>query len=93
MALNAAEIVVPDTGLPTLTLSPGERLFHQSQGVRMDYESGSGYPGEGHSYFSDRGLLFLTNARVVYVPTPPTPFLQSLSAPLENLLCVSLSFV
>lgn len=81
MSLNASQLDA--NGVPVLV--PGERLFSQTRGVKMDYESGSGYPGEGHCYYANSGVLFLTSVRVVYVPVPPTPFLQNLTVPLELL--------
>ncbi|KAJ1332609.1 hypothetical protein BSLG_008238 [Batrachochytrium salamandrivorans] len=53
--------------------------------VRLECESGDGYPGSTGSLYSKQGCLYLTNMRAVYIPSPPIPGLSSLTIPLLNL--------
>ncbi|KAI8908716.1 hypothetical protein DFJ77DRAFT_513323 [Powellomyces hirtus] len=81
MSLNGA-ILNPD-GTPVLIV--GEKLFLNQGGVLMEYESGNGYPGQGNNFYSQKGHLFLTNRRVIYVSHPPMDYFRNLNVPLENL--------
>ena len=81
MSLNGAQLTPSKTPI----LVQGEKLFLTQSGVRMDYESGEGYPGQGNNYFIQSGTLFLTNIRVVYVHHGDNMFLGNLNVPLENL--------
>jgi hypothetical protein len=80
MSLNAA--VLDTDNKPCLV--EGERLFFVQDNVELQYESGTGYPGQGHNYHVQGGVLYLTNVRVVYVPIG-FKFLKSLNIPLPNL--------
>jgi hypothetical protein len=81
MSLNGAQL---DRDRRPILIQ-GEKLFLTQSGVRMDYESGEGYPGQGNNYFIQDGTLFLTNIRVIYVPKEGSLFLENLNVPLENL--------
>ncbi|RUP47168.1 hypothetical protein BC936DRAFT_146060 [Jimgerdemannia flammicorona] len=53
---------------------------------RLTLENNSGYPGSsGGIYTSNKGVLYLTNQRVVFVSTPATEHLISVSIPLLNI--------
>ncbi|KAI8816963.1 uncharacterized protein EV422DRAFT_543731 [Fimicolochytrium jonesii] len=81
MSLNGA-IFSPD-GTPVLVA--GEKLFLNQGGVMLEYESGNGYPGQGNNFYSQKGTLFLTNRRVIYVSVPQMDFFQNLNVPLDCL--------
>jgi hypothetical protein len=83
MSLNSANL----TQQQQLELVPEEKCFQTYQQVRLEYESGTGYPGEGHNYFSNSGTVYLTNKRIVYSVLDATPdaFFKNLTIPLLNL--------
>ena len=81
MSLNGADLNAQN--VPVWV--QGEKLFYSQSGVQLDYESGSGYPGEGHNYYAATGILYLSNIRVVYVPNPIPQFFQNFNIPLEHL--------
>ncbi|KAI9297619.1 hypothetical protein K502DRAFT_328114 [Neoconidiobolus thromboides FSU 785] len=56
-----------------------ESHFLCQSGVSVEFSSGN------QTFSSPKGLLYLTNIRVVYIAFPSTPLFQSLSIPLENL--------
>jgi len=66
---------------------PRERiLFTTPQRTTLSLQSSNSYPGkEPLSIHSSAGTGYLTNQRLVYLPTAPTPSLQSFSAPILNL--------
>ncbi|KAI9182940.1 hypothetical protein H9P43_003856 [Blastocladiella emersonii ATCC 22665] len=74
MALNWA-VLTPETG--RLLPLPNEKVFTTFEDVRLEYESGNGYPGSGASYFIKRGHLLLTSHRIVYFASS---FLESAAA-------------
>ena len=81
MSVNLASLHSDSTPI----LVQGEKIFQKQDGVKMEYETGSGYPGEGHNYFCESGILYLTNFRILYITDPALPFLKSMNIPLENL--------
>ncbi|KAH6562298.1 hypothetical protein BASA60_011166 [Batrachochytrium salamandrivorans] len=82
MSLNATALD-PVTSLPVW--NTGEKVFITQDNVRLECESGDGYPGSTGSLYSKQGCLYLTNMRAVYIPSPPIPGLSSLTIPLLNL--------
>lgn len=80
MSLNGA--VLNSEEKPILV--QGEKLFLVQDKVELQYESGSGYPGEGHNYYCQNGILYLSNIRIIYVPIG-YKFFKNLNIPLENL--------
>ncbi|KAI9220813.1 hypothetical protein BC828DRAFT_382580 [Blastocladiella britannica] len=65
MALNWT-VLTPDGSQP-LAL-PGERMYATFESVRLEFDSGGGYPGAGgRSFLVKRGTVYLTSARVEYV--------------------------
>ncbi|GAD97084.1 hypothetical protein NFIA_104810 [Paecilomyces variotii No. 5] len=66
---------------------PNERLIYTSPPrTSFSLQPPSGYSGrESFSLQSNGGLVYLTNQRIVYLPSQPSQGLQSFSAPLLNL--------
>ncbi|MCJ1250135.1 hypothetical protein MMC30_007361 [Trapelia coarctata] len=66
---------------------PRERiLFTSPPRTTLSLQTPNSYPGkEPFSIHSPGGIAYLTNQRLVYLPTTPSPSLQSLSAPILNL--------
>lgn len=61
-------------------------LFTSPPRTTLALQTPNSYPGkEPLSLQSSGGTAFLTNQRLVYLPTTPTPQLQSFSAPILNL--------
>ncbi|KAJ8331026.1 hypothetical protein O5D80_001035 [Batrachochytrium dendrobatidis] len=83
MSLNGIA-VNPVTSLPVW--NTGESVFFTKYNVRLEFESSDGYPGSSGNLFSQNGYLYLTNMRVVYMPSPPIPGTIALTIPLKNLL-------
>ncbi|KAL8818532.1 MAG: hypothetical protein Q9223_002855 [Gallowayella weberi] len=65
----------------------GERiLFTSPSRTSLSLQTPNSYPGkEPLSISSSGGTAYITNQRIVYLPTTPTPQLQSFSAPILNL--------
>ncbi|KAL8797618.1 MAG: hypothetical protein Q9182_007168 [Xanthomendoza sp. 2 TL-2023] len=65
----------------------GERiLFTSPSRTSLSLQTPHSYPGkEPLSISSSGGTAYITNQRIVYLPTAPTPQLQSFSAPILNL--------
>ncbi|KAJ3330204.1 hypothetical protein HDU76_006221 [Blyttiomyces sp. JEL0837] len=82
MSLNAATFDAASNPI----LIPGEKVFNRQGAVQMEYVSGSGYPGEGFNAASQNGMLYLTNRRIIYVPSPLQIRFASLTIPLPNLI-------
>ncbi len=80
MSLNGA--VLDEDNKPNL--AQGEKLFFVQDDVDLEYESGTGYPGQGHNYHCTKGCLYLSNIRVIYVPVG-YQFFKNLNIPLPNL--------
>ncbi|KAF3481396.1 uncharacterized protein GIQ15_04155 [Arthroderma uncinatum] len=71
-----------------LVLLPNERIIYSSP-PRTSISLRSIHPGPDKQTFSKQssaGHVHLTNQRIVYLPSQPTPEFQSFSAPLLNLL-------
>ncbi|TPX63983.1 hypothetical protein SpCBS45565_g06225 [Spizellomyces sp. 'palustris'] len=81
MSLNGAQLDAENKPI----LVSGEKIFLNQDGVRLEYESGNGYPGQGNNFYSQKGTLFLTNRRVIYVARPHMDFFRNLNVPLTNL--------
>ncbi|RFU27710.1 hypothetical protein B7463_g8612, partial [Scytalidium lignicola] len=73
-----------DTGFIKL---PHERILYRSpQRTSLEVSSVNQYPGnEPFNIKSDAGVVYLTNQRIIYLPSAPTPELQSFSSPILNL--------
>ncbi|KAL8683596.1 MAG: hypothetical protein Q9186_000508 [Xanthomendoza sp. 1 TL-2023] len=65
----------------------GERIFFTSPSrTSLSIQTPNSYPGkEPLNISSSGGTAYITNQRIVYLPTSPTPQLQSFSAPILNL--------
>lgn len=66
---------------------PNERiLFTSPPRTHLQISTPNTYPGtEPFSAKSDAGVVYITNQRIVYLPSTCTPELQSFSAPILNL--------
>lgn len=66
---------------------PGEKpVFKSSPRTSLALTTPKNYPGTNPvNITSNAGVAYLTNQRLVYLPTKPTPEFQSFSAPLLNL--------
>ncbi|KAL7748121.1 hypothetical protein RI367_006477 [Sorochytrium milnesiophthora] len=82
MALNWA--IFESDGVSPLAL-PGEKIYSTFKGIRLEYESGNGFPGAGGNYYVKVGVLHLTSHRLVYVAVPPQSYFTSLSVPLKSI--------
>nr|KAJ3420017.1 hypothetical protein HK105_006220 [Polyrhizophydium stewartii] len=69
----------------TLALNTDEKTFVVQGGVRLEVESGSGYPGDANNVYAQSGELVLTNMRVVYIARPALPYLTTFAVPLVKL--------
>ena len=68
----AANLPVDDTGeVYAPALGEGEFVLCAHTGVRMELESGSGFPADGGCYYGS-GILYLTNFRLVHVNSDQT---------------------
>jgi hypothetical protein len=74
----------PSSGFVRL---PGEKsVFKSSLRTSLAITTPRSYPGSNPlNINSSAGIAYLTNQRLVYLPTKPTPDFQSFSAPLLNL--------
>ncbi|KAL9042492.1 MAG: hypothetical protein Q9180_000565 [Flavoplaca navasiana] len=66
---------------------PGERILLTSPSrTTLSLQTPNSYPGkEPLNINSSGGTAYITSQRIVYLPTSPTPQLQSFSAPILNL--------
>ncbi|KAK2627320.1 hypothetical protein QTJ16_003286 [Diplocarpon rosae] len=66
---------------------PNERILYTSPPrTSLQLSTPNNFPGaQPFSAKSDAGVVYLTNQRIVYLPSSPTPELQSFSAPILNL--------
>ncbi|KAI9091842.1 hypothetical protein DFS34DRAFT_653300 [Phlyctochytrium arcticum] len=81
MALNGAQL--DQDGSPIFIT--GEKAFLNQSGVALEYESGNGYPGSGQNFYVQKGTLYLTNRRVIYIANIKLDFFKNMNVPLENL--------
>lgn len=65
---------------------PNERtLFTSQPRTSLEISTPNTFPGaQPYSVKSDGGVVYITNQRLVYLPTNPTPELQSFSCPILN---------
>ena len=81
MALNITQL---NAELKPITRE-GEKIFFVQDGVSLSFTDASGgYPGNCGSFFSQDGVLYLTNRRTTFLPTPAYEGFRSLEWPLEN---------
>lgn len=73
--------------LTTFIPLPNERLLRTSPPrISLSITTPKAYPGNSSvSISSPSGIVYLTNQRIIYLPTTPTPALESFSCPLLNL--------
>lgn len=66
---------------------PNERILYTSpQRTSLQISTPNPFPGsQPFAAKSDAGIVYVTNQRIVYLPTSPTPDLQSFSSPILNL--------
>jgi len=66
---------------------PNERILYTSpQRTSLQISTPNPFPGsQPFTAKSDAGVVYITNQRIVYLPTSPTPELQSFSSPILNL--------
>ncbi|KAF2460393.1 hypothetical protein BDY21DRAFT_280638 [Lineolata rhizophorae] len=66
---------------------PGEQKLYKSPArTSLSIKSPNQYPGnEPFSVQSSTGCVYLTNRRIVYLPSRPTPTFQSFTSPILNL--------
>ncbi|CAL3969176.1 hypothetical protein PZA11_006207 [Diplocarpon coronariae] len=66
---------------------PNERILYTSPPrTSLQLSTPNNFPGaQPFSAKSDAGIVYLTNQRIVYLPSSPTPELQSFSSPILNL--------
>ncbi|TVY62881.1 UPF0664 stress-induced protein [Lachnellula suecica] len=66
---------------------PNEQiLFTSPPRTSLQLSTANPYPGnQPYSAKSDGGVVYITNQRIVYLPSSPTPELQSFSSPILNL--------
>lgn len=66
---------------------PNERLLRTTPSrITLSISTPKAYPGNSAvSISSPSGIVHLTNQRIIYLPTTPTPSLESFSCPLLNL--------
>lgn len=64
----------------TPCLVAGESFFCVDDKVSFECLSGSGYPGSAGSYFG-AGKLWVTNLRLIFVPSRPSPAFHSFCIP------------
>lgn len=74
-------------GHSTFIPLPNERLLRTTPPrIALSITTPKAYPGNSSvSIASPSGVVYLTNQRIVYLPTNPTPDLESFSCPLLNL--------
>ncbi|KAJ5042901.1 uncharacterized protein L3040_004292 [Drepanopeziza brunnea f. sp. 'multigermtubi'] len=79
--------VMTNPAEPGFVKLPNERVFYTSPPrTSLQLSSSSTFPGsDPFSAKSDSGILYLTNQRIVYLPSAPTPELKSFSTPILNL--------
>lgn len=80
-------MVSPQSSEPFIKL-PNERVLYVSPArTTLSLSSSSTYPGtQPWSVKSDGGVVYLTNQRLVYIPTNPHPDLENFSCPILNLV-------
>ncbi|KAL3423640.1 ww-domain ligand protein [Phlyctema vagabunda] len=66
---------------------PNERILYTSPPrTSLEITTPNKFPGaQPFTKKSDAGVVYITNQRIVYMPTSPTPDLQSFSSPILNL--------
>ncbi|CAO3589177.1 unnamed protein product [Absidia cylindrospora] len=65
---------------------PQEKSFYSQDTVKLVLDcSENGYPGTSTGYWSSQGLLYLSNRRIVFIPSSPTEQFQSLNIPILHL--------
>ncbi|KAL9616197.1 MAG: hypothetical protein Q9160_008908 [Pyrenula sp. 1 TL-2023] len=74
-------------GQSTFIPLPNERLLRTTPSrIALSITTPKAYPGNSSvSISSASGIVYLTNQRIVYLPTNPSPNLESFSCPLLNL--------
>ncbi|KAI9049065.1 hypothetical protein LZ554_006913 [Drepanopeziza brunnea f. sp. 'monogermtubi'] len=79
--------VMTNPAEPGFVKLPNESVFYTSPPrTSLQLSSSSTFPGsDPFSAKSDSGILYLTNQRIVYLPSAPTPELKSFSTPILNL--------
>ncbi|RDL39462.1 PH protein [Venustampulla echinocandica] len=79
--------VMTSPGSESFIKLPNEEiLFSSPQRTSLQLSTPNTYPGsQPYSAKSDGGIVYITNQRIVYLPTTPTAELQSFSSPILNL--------
>ncbi|THX44477.1 hypothetical protein D6D02_01404 [Aureobasidium pullulans] len=75
----------PSSTQPFTPLPHEQTLYKSPARTTFSLQSLNKFPGKEPAHWSaSAGTLYLTNRRLVYLPTTPTPQLQSFSVPLLN---------
>ncbi|KAG9724702.1 hypothetical protein KCU61_g5960, partial [Aureobasidium melanogenum] len=75
----------PSSAQPFTPLPHEQTLYKSPARTTFSLQSLNKFPGkEPVHYSASAGTLYLTNRRLVYLPSTPTPQLQSFAAPLLN---------
>ncbi|KAG9677690.1 hypothetical protein KCU81_g4715, partial [Aureobasidium melanogenum] len=75
----------PSSAQPFTPLPHEQTLYKSPARTSFSLQSLNKFPGkEPVHYSASAGTLYLTNRRLVYLPSTPTPQLQSFAAPLLN---------
>ncbi|KAJ3358157.1 hypothetical protein HDU91_005307 [Kappamyces sp. JEL0680] len=82
MSLNRTRLTSDERAFE---LYPDEKLFYTNDSVELEYDNSGGYPGSGQQLLCQKGQIFISNIRVVYIAARPTVSLSSLAIPLQNL--------
>ncbi|KAI9505187.1 hypothetical protein GGI25_002241 [Coemansia spiralis] len=69
MALNA---VMLERGTRHPVPLPEENFLYHCSGVKLELKSGAGYPGDAVALSSPSGTVFISNKRIIFLPSTTT---------------------
>ena len=79
MSVNS--VILTQSGLPVM--ADMEKIYTTCTNVQLELISGAGFPGQKGNYFANSGTAYLTNRRLIYMPSTTNESFKSLSIPLH----------
>lgn len=77
--------IFTDNNVP-LPVEDDEDIMYYNTHTKFVFQTGNGIPAHTRKFLSYKGILFLTNYRLIYRPSNPSEFFNSFTIPITKIL-------